>query len=127
MDTKTKGNAHKKKKLTNLDCEEPDTIQEKTVPEPQTPLRQAEKICKIFATFIIIISATFHFYRLFRYGKIYENILFIKNNILQIFCFCLITRFFKFLSSLDCINKIIPVSSQLYHNNLSGGHHITTD
>ena len=76
METKTKGIPHKKKKMTNLDCEEPDTIQKKSVPEPQTSLRQAEKICKIFASLIIITSATFHFYRLFRYGKIfYRNTL----------------------------------------------------
>ena len=67
MENQTKGNTHKKKKMTNLDCEEGDKIQEK--PGPQTPLQKAEGICKIFATLIIIASATFHFYRLFRYGK----------------------------------------------------------
>ena len=37
--------------------------------QPTATLEKAEKICKLIATFIIIISATFHFYRLFRYGN----------------------------------------------------------
>eukprot|EP00111_Clytia_hemisphaerica_P019228 TCONS_00056781-protein len=63
----------------SLDYEEELSSSKKTsMPNKETPtktttkttsLEKAEKICKLIATFIIILSATFHFYRLFRYEK----------------------------------------------------------
>ena len=70
---------NKNYKKSNLDYEEGQTPKQvKQPPCSQTPQQRTENICKIIATFIILVSATFHVYRLFRYGKIFINGLIFK-------------------------------------------------
>jgi len=57
IDVDTTGNSKNNKKNNN---------DEKNL----TTLQRTETACKLIATTIIVISATFHFYRLFRYGMI---------------------------------------------------------
>ena len=44
-------------------------VKKKDDGDKNTFLKKAEFICKCLAIVIIIISATFHLYRLFRYGN----------------------------------------------------------